>query len=89
MSRNNDDGILQALYSSTLLSLKDVSQAKNALGFINQINQKQPVVETILRGCLKAEDLACGEAIFRGRHAKHISLLYSHWGNAEVKKLTN
>lgn len=84
MSQKNNDGILQALYSSTLLSLKDVSQAKNALGFINQIDLKQPVVETILRGCLKAGDLACGEAIFRGKHAKYISLLYSHWGNSEI-----
>ncbi len=84
MSTNNNDGILQALYASTLLGLNDVSQAKNALGFINQIEDKKPVVETILRGCLRAGDLKCGEAIFKGRHAKHISLLYSHWGNSEI-----
>ena len=89
MSQNNDDGVLQALYASTLLMLNNISQAKNALGFINQIEKKKPVVETILRGCLKAGDLNCGEAIFRGRHAKHISLLYSHWGNSEVNFAKN
>ncbi len=84
MSQNNNDGILQALYASASLMLNDVSQAKNALGFINQIDLKQPVVETILRGCLNADDLSCGEAIFRGQHAKHLSPLYFRWGESEV-----
>ncbi len=84
MSQKNNDGILQALYASTTLMLNDVSQAKNALGFIGQIDLKQPVVETILRGCLFADDLSCGEAIFRGQHAKHLSPLYFRWGESEV-----
>lgn len=84
LSQQNDDGLLQALYAASLLKMNDLSQAKNALGFINQVNEKQPVVETILRGCLSAGDLACGEAIFKGQHSKHISLLYSHWGNSEI-----
>ena len=84
MSQNNQGGVLQALYASTLFSMNDVSQAKNTLGFINQVDKKKPVVETILRGCLLAGDLSCAEAIFRGEHSKHISLLYSHWGNSEI-----
>ncbi len=84
LSQKNDDGVLQALYASTLLKLNDVSQAKNALGFVDQVDQKQPMVETILRGCLIASDLNCAQAIFRGKHAKRISLLYSHWGNSEL-----
>jgi tetratricopeptide (TPR) repeat protein len=84
LSQNSNDGILQALYASTSLMLNDVSQAKNALGFINQIELKQPVVETILRGCLSAGDLSCGEAIFKGQHAKHLSPLYFRWGESEV-----
>lgn len=84
LSQQNDDGILQALYAAALLKLNDLSQAKNSLGFINQVDEKQPVVETILRGCLAAGDLPCGEAIFKGQNSKHISLLYSHWGNSEI-----
>jgi tetratricopeptide (TPR) repeat protein len=84
LSEGSNDGLLQSLYSSALLALGNVSQAKNALGYINEVDPKQPVVETILRGCLRAGDLSCGEAIFRGQHAQHISLLYSHWGNSEV-----
>lgn len=84
LSEQDKDGVLQALYASSLLKLEELSQAKNTLGFISQVDQKQAVVETILRGCLNKNDLSCGEAIFRGRHAKHISLLYSHWGNSEI-----
>ena len=84
LSQQNNNGLLHGLYTSTLLKLNDLSQAKNALGFISQVDLKQPMVEALLRGCLLAEDLSCGEAIFRGRHAKHISLLYSHWGNSAV-----
>ncbi|MEM7645312.1 MAG: tetratricopeptide repeat protein [Pseudomonadota bacterium] len=86
LAQQSNDGLLQALYASSLLKLNELSQAKNALGFINQVDQKQPMVETILRGCLNAGDLSCGQAIFKGRHAKHISLLYSHWGNSATQK---
>lgn len=81
---NSTEGILQALYASSLLKLDELSQAKNTLGLLNEISPKQPVVETILRGCLRKDDLSCGSAIFQGQHAKHISLLYSHWGNSAI-----
>ncbi len=84
LSQKNNDGILQALYASTSIMLNDVSQAKNALGFLGQIDLKQPVVETILRGCLKADDLSCAEVVFLGNHAKHLSPLYFRWGESEL-----
>lgn len=89
LNEHNNDGILQALYAASLLRLEELSQAKNVLGFINQIDDKQPVVETILRGCLVANDYNCGSAVFKGRHSQHISLLYSHWGNSAIHKLSN
>jgi tetratricopeptide (TPR) repeat protein len=84
LAQNGNDGILQALYASTLLKLEEFSQAKNALGFVEQVNEKQPIVETLLRGCLISNDQACVETLFKSKHAKHISLLYSHWGNSFI-----
>ena len=85
--QKSNDGLLQALYASSLLKLNDISQAKNALGFLNQMDFKKSVVETILRGCLmaKEKDLKCAHAIFQGQHFKHMSLLYSWWGNSEIE----
>ncbi len=84
LSQQNEDGILQALYASSLLKLEELSQAKNSLGFLSQMDQQKPLIETILRGCLVAGDMNCGRAIFKGQHSKHLSLLYSHWGNASL-----
>ncbi len=81
---NSSDGVLQSLYASALLKLDDLSQVKNTLGFLDQVEDKQPLSETILRGCLLKSDLGCAEALFKGRHSNHISLLYSHWGNSEI-----
>ncbi len=89
LAEHNNDGILQGLYAASLLKLEELSQAKNVLGFINQIDDKQPVVETILRGCLVAHDYNCASAVFKGRHSQHISLLYSHWGNSAIHKVSN
>jgi len=89
LAEHNNDGILQALYAASLLKLEELSQAKNVLGFINQIDDKQPVVETILRGCLVANDHSCGSAVFKGKHSQHISLLYSHWGNSAIHKISD
>lgn len=85
LSQNNNDGILYSLYASSLLKLDELSQAKNSLGLLSQMDQKMPLVETILRGCLVAGDLKCGQVIFKGPHSKHLSLLYSHWGNAMIQ----
>jgi Tfp pilus assembly protein PilF len=84
LADHNKDGALQSLYASTLLKLDDNSPAKNVLGFISQIDDKQPVVETVLRGCLLVNNMSCSEAVFKGKHGRHISLLYSHWGNSEI-----
>lgn len=85
LAQQNNDGVLQALYASSLLKLNDLSQAKNALGLLNQVDRKQPLVETILRGCLVSGDLNCARAIFSGDHAKLISPLYYHWGKAAIE----
>ena len=84
LSQKNNDGILQALYATSLLKLEELSQAKNSLGFLSQMDQKKPLIETILRGCLVAGDENCGQAIFKGENSKHLSFLYSHWGNASI-----
>ncbi len=84
LAENSTDGVLQSVYASTLLKLDDLSQVKNTLGFLDQVEDKQPLSETILRGCLLKNDLGCAEALFKGRHSNHISLLYSHWGNSEI-----
>lgn len=86
---HNKDGSLQSLHASTLLRLGEASQAKNVLGFIQQIDDKTPVVETVLRGCLQDKNLSCAQAIFKGPHGRHISLLYSHWGHAELMSQKN
>lgn len=78
------DGILLSLYASALLKGDELSEAKNSLGLIDQVEDKQPLLETLLRGCLLKSDLGCAEALFKGRHSNQISLLYSHWGNSEI-----
>ena len=87
LSVNSKDGVLQSLYASSLIAMQDISQAKNALGFINQVDNKTPVANTILRGCLVDGDLNCARAIFDGGHAEELSRLYYHWGNSAIEYL--
>lgn len=82
LKQQSSNGILHGLYAATLLKLNELSEAKNTLGFIEQVEFKPPLVEMILRGCLSANDFACARTILKGKNGKHISLLYSHWGNA-------
>ena len=84
LSKYSGDGVLQALKASTLLRMNDLSQAKNALSILNQVQEKNPLVEAILRGCLAKEDLNCARSIFAGEHANLISPLYQTWGKAAV-----
>ncbi len=87
--QNSRDGILQALYASSLLKLDELSQAKNSLGLLPQLDQETPLVETILRGCLVSLDSNCGRTIFKSESSKRLSLLYSHWGNAVINENNN
>ena len=82
--QNNKDGLAQSLYVASLLSLQNISQAKNHFEFIHQIEPKKPLVETLLRGCLKAGDWNCADNIFRRYAAHHLSPLYYHWTMAEL-----
>ena len=89
LSQKKNDGVLQSLYVSSLFLLNNVAEAKNAIGFIDQVEQPKPLIESLLRGCLMAQDAACVQKIVKSPYAKKLSLLYSHWSIAELNKKAN
>ncbi len=85
LAKHSQKGILQALYASALFKIGDTTQAKNILNFIDQMDQKQIVVEVTLRGCLLSGDLFCAKKIMNNDDfTKYLSMLYSHWGYSAI-----
>ena len=84
LAKQSRKGFLQALYASALFKLGDGDRAKNVLNFVGQVDQKQIVMEVVLRGCLMAGDVHYAEKIISDGSNEHISMLYSHWGYGAV-----
>ena len=84
LAKQNHRGLVQALYVSALVNLRELDLAKSVLNFIEQMDRKSVVVETVLRGCLITGDIGCSEKLISGPFKKYISPLYAHWGNAFI-----
>ena len=84
LTKQNHKGLLQALYASTLLNLRELDLAKSVLNFIEQMDRKSVVIDTVLRGCLIAGDIGCSEKLISGSLKRYISPLYAYWGNAFI-----
>ena len=78
----SNNGFLQALYADSLFKLNDRGQAKSVFNFLNQVDEKQILIDIILRISLLSRDTQYVQKIINSERFDDLaSMLYSHWSD--------